>query len=412
MAGLLDTTQAQITPLKGSDIVNLLLIDIAAKIQLTKTEYGLAMERTQTLYKWMQREESQLKGLITDYYPQGSMAIGATISTASTAKDSNEYDIDVIAEIKPKGNVTPADLLTILENSLKGERYSGKLERNKRCVTVFYEGMHLDITPCIRVGANPKEVVIAHWDDKTGEQKWVDANPWGFAEYFKGKMPTTDTAFAETYSARAQFEQGSDNRAFYRKPKALVSLQLLKRWRNLKYESREGRMPPSVMLSRLVSANADVRPNSSLFEELQIQANWVSQVVKSAHEAGKTLHVTNPVYEKDVFTDRWPAGLTAQKVFLEDLQELKRQLAELAAEAPLPKKKAVLEKLFGEKVAGYAVQKLATELGQKSHAGGLLHETKGGNPSLKTLGVPTILSAPTVHTPRNTNFGTVLEEDE
>lgn len=412
MSGLLNTTYAPAAPQKGSDVVNLLLIDIAAKIQLTKTEHDLAMDRAKTLYTWMQRDGSLLKGRISDYYPQGSMAIGATISSASTVKDSNEYDIDVIAEITPWQNLTPAELLTSLEKSLKGERYSGKLERNKRCVTVFYEGMHLDITPCLRAGPNAKEVRIAHWDEKTGEQYWVDANPWGFAHHFKGQMPTTDTAFAEDYSIRAQFEQDNEHREFYRKPKALVSLQLLKRWRNLKYENREGRMPPSVMLSRLVSDRAAPRPQATLFEELQIQAQWIYQAVKNAQSAGQILHVTNPIYEKDVFTDRWPKELKAQQLFLNDLQELLGQFAELAAESSLPKKKVVLEKMFGEKVAAYAVQKLASELGQKSHAGGLLHETKGGNPSLKTLAAPTILSALTTTTPKNTNFGSLLDEDE
>ena len=48
---------------------------------------------THALPDWIDRPGSPLRGLVALMYPQGSMAIGATIARAS---DREEYDIDVI----------------------------------------------------------------------------------------------------------------------------------------------------------------------------------------------------------------------------------------------------------------------------------------------------------------------------
>ncbi len=130
--------------------VDLLLADIAIRIQLTPTDYDKAVERYETINDWLDRPGSPLRGRVVLMYPQGSMAIGATI--ASKLK-TDEFDIDIIAELDLPADTDPDIVLDILFESIRGEpgsRYYGKTERRNRCVTVSYaDGMHLDVTPAI-----------------------------------------------------------------------------------------------------------------------------------------------------------------------------------------------------------------------------------------------------------------------
>ena len=56
--------------------VDLLLADVAIRVQLSRTDYGKAVERYETINEWIEREDSPLKDRVHLFYPQGSMAIG------------------------------------------------------------------------------------------------------------------------------------------------------------------------------------------------------------------------------------------------------------------------------------------------------------------------------------------------
>ena len=101
---------------------------------------------------WIDRPGSPLHGLVALMYPQGSMAIGATIARAS---DREEYDIDVIVALLIARDSDPEVVLDALYHAIRGEpgsRYYDKTTRHTRCVCVTYEdGMHIDLTPAVLV---------------------------------------------------------------------------------------------------------------------------------------------------------------------------------------------------------------------------------------------------------------------
>jgi len=57
------------------DVRDILLTDVAIKIQLSPSLYRLAVERMDTLATWLDREGSELAGLVTLLYAQGSMSV-------------------------------------------------------------------------------------------------------------------------------------------------------------------------------------------------------------------------------------------------------------------------------------------------------------------------------------------------
>ena len=80
-----------------ADPLDILLADVAIRVQLSRTDYNRSVDRYQTINNWIERDGSPLKDRVQLFYPQGSMAIGATI--ASKLK-TDEFDIDVVAQAR------------------------------------------------------------------------------------------------------------------------------------------------------------------------------------------------------------------------------------------------------------------------------------------------------------------------
>ena len=144
-------------------------------------------------------------------------------------------------------------------------------KRRTRCVTVSYrDNMHLDVTPMQRRSGTPEREsrIFHHRAEALHEPgSWHVANPYGFAQWFQGKT-SADQDFAEAYASRTlHYEQiamaTTDSEPVppqapsFRKSKAVIVLQLLKRWRNVQYDTRSGRRPPSIMISKLVADGAN-----------------------------------------------------------------------------------------------------------------------------------------------------------
>src|SRR4051794_25845241 len=182
------------------------------------------------------------------------------------------------------------------------------------------------------------------------------ANPWGFADWFRSQTPSA-LAFDETVLRKAATEPLPDQEGLNDKSLPLLALQLLKRWRNKLYDTRQSRMPPSVMLAYYVG---DLRGNrATLLEELSAQASNLCGIFNALSEMGQLVHVANPRCQQDVLTDRWPADLTEQKVFTRDLKNLLAELAELRGAPTMTECQRILGKLFGERATATVIEEFA-----------------------------------------------------
>ena len=116
-----------------SEHVDLLLADIAIRVQLSRTNYNLAVSRYQAINDWLERDGSLLRGRVRLFYPQGSMAIGATIAARLT---TDYFDIDLIAQLDLPATIAPQLALDLLYWSIRGER----LLRHDRTLHALREG--------------------------------------------------------------------------------------------------------------------------------------------------------------------------------------------------------------------------------------------------------------------------------
>ena len=340
--------------------LDLLLADIAIRIQLSRTDYAKAVQRYESVCQWIERDRSLLSGLVELFYAQGSMAIDATIA----ARGTDEFDIDVVVQLLLAGNVPPKTALDMLYEAIRGEpgsRYYRMTKRRTRCVTVEYEdGMHVDFTPAVRRRGTPdRESWIFHDRPEAPDEppRRLVANPYGFAELYKkctppgGPLVDFYTQRAEEHEralliAEADTEPVPPQQPPLKKSNATIGLQLLKRWRNVQYESRSGRRPPSIMIAKLVADAAN--RTDSLRDELLIQAEHLLREFQGAQSRNRLIHIVNPVCHQDVLTDRWPGTLAEQAVFLQDLTDLVANVKRLHNGCDLGEMKKIMARLFGE----------------------------------------------------------------
>jgi hypothetical protein len=388
-----------------------LLADIAIRVQLSPTDYGKAEARYRTISDYLDRDGSLLQGRVNLVYPQGSMALGATIASRLR---TDEFDIDVIVELALLLGVSPQTALDLLYFSIRGERgsrYHNMVERRTRCVTIHYaDDMHLDLTPAVREAGRLERtsVIFHHRPENPHERSYrLWANPWGFAEWFRSQTPFDD-AFSRAFSQRAALIEGQivmdkaesvpirPQQPAHEKSKAVIVHQLLKRWRNVQYDTRiDQRRPPSVMMAKLIADAAN--GTDTLFQELTVQAEHLRDAIDAAHARGHKVHITNPRCDDDVFTDRWPSTRQDQELFLRDLNRLTAQLNELPRSEP-GRMREIMAELFGEAPTGAVFENYYRQLGQGIATGRSLHVPGTGRVYTSALGAPSAAIATRPHT--------------
>jgi hypothetical protein len=404
--------------------IDILLADIAIRVQLTATDYDKAISRYQTINEWLEREDSRLRGRVRLLYAQGSMAIGATIASKLR---TDEFDIDIIVELDLPPGLAAETILDLLFEAIRGKpgsRYYGMTARRNRCITVSYaDGMHLDLTPAILVPErDPKTSWIFHHKPETPTVPGYQllANPYGFAEWFKAMTPL-DHVFAEAFAKRAFDAERAmlmekaeavpvpPQQAAHRKSTAVITLQLLKRARNVRYDNRRNyRRPPSVMMARLIGDAAN--GTTTLSEEVLHQARHLHGIIEAAHRRGQLVSVVNPRCERDCFTDRWPGSLAEQKLYLDDLADFVGKMAYLqSGECDLDEMQTVMMGLFGENPTGAVFKSFNEELGHRIRTGQSVYRRGSSNLDLAKTGLVIPASGPTVTrtpaTPKHTFYG-------
>ncbi|WP_245495452.1 nucleotidyltransferase domain-containing protein [Rhizobium ruizarguesonis] len=372
--------------------LDVLLTDIAVRIQLTPTDHRLAEGHYHAIHEWLGREESPLAGLVEASYPQGGFAIGAT--TARHA-DNADFDIDAMVQLDKPADTDPEEVLSELHSAIKGKpgsRYWSKTERKSRCVTVLYEGMHLDVTPAVRCWALAERGSFIFHSKRVAdgyEKDRLIADPWGFSEWFNSRTPA-DAAFGQFFERRSlDFERLIARKAdaepvpaqapAYRKSKAVIALQLIKRWRNLAYDARHAslRLPPSVVLAHSVALNAN--QTRSLSDELLHQIERLILALEAAERRGAVYEALNPACEPyDKLTDRWPENVTTQRMFIDELRAFAIDIERLKRGLPLPEMRKTLEKLFGEQPAQDSIREFMDRQVADDRAGRAMHSAGTG----------------------------------
>lgn len=284
------------------------------------------------------------------------------------------------------------------------------MKRQTRCITIYYaDGMHLDITPALRdIGLPERQGVIAHSKGPLArlDDTFVAMNAYGFVDWYGERTPEEINVVREfdrrwrdfdtKYRADAEVDEVPDQTEFVVKNTATLSLQLVKRYRNIRYADYGGRVPPSVMLSYFAGSAA--KPNTGLTDMLIRLCRLMIEAIRGASMQQQLLMVANPRYNRDVFTDRWPARITQQDEFAGYLDELVTGLERAKyGRFTAWDLNQWLRRMFGERVVTAAADRLADELGDAVREASHSYTTKGGIilPAVAGIAAPAVARAAT-----------------
>jgi hypothetical protein len=337
-----------------------LLADVAEKIQLNSRAYERAVDRYNRIAAFLSSVVSGIADRSPIIYPQGSFRVQTTISAH---EDDEDYDIDLVLELVVPDFSDPDQVLQLIANAMdrgQGILQFSKCVKKNRCVTIEYSDMHLDITPAVLLDAsNPRVVQI--FDRHPDRPDHPIANPEGFAQWFEQRVLPLE--ILQKRGVQAHTAPVPDQKPMEQKPIRLLSIQLLKRYRDLASDRRSYNRCPSVLLSKLA---AEAPSDAGLFDDLRRAAIHLAASISQIPP-----HVPNPRCDRDILSDRWPENAHDRDQFARDLRYLNARLGELEEQGSQVEKKRILEELFGERPARRAFEAAAKRVGEKSATGDL-----------------------------------------
>jgi hypothetical protein len=367
-----------------------LLMDVARRIQLSKTKHEIAETNFRALCQHVNRECSPLQGKVVECYPSGSFATGTAIASR-VAK--NQHDVDVVIELDVAPHSPPNVTLSLLFEAINGDpdsRYHGRVKQNSRCITVKYtDGTTVDLMPIARLPGQPERAGnLFHHKKESGESYHKPVNPWGFAKEFNARVEV-DPDFYKSFMGRrllvdgvlekAETQPMPDHFPAEEKSPRVVALQLIKRNRDIAFREtarRDMRKPPSVVLAAIAMDAGPVA--TSLIDEVINVATAIRAKLCEKTGPRRTILVRNPAYPPDVFTDRWPENEQAQDLFDADLRRLIVELYRLRNEdLSMSEKSDILKRLFGETAASYAIDSNLDARRHEMEAGQLKAGSRG-----------------------------------
>lgn len=363
-----------------------ILFRICAELQLDETRYDLATQSYKSAGKWLDAPGTLVAQYRPAIYPQGSMALNTTVKP----QKGDEFDLDFVCEFnvdyRSVGN--PIILLDLLEKRLReNEAYKSMVERKNRCIRLNYaRQFYMDILPACHDPHNGGTCIFVP-DRKLAS--WKASNPKGYVSWFEGRTVVRlvrKGIFADSEPIPPQ-------QAVSEKPPLKLVVQLLKRWRDMRYASNQGLAPISIVLTTLAAQTyrGEVTISGAMDTILAAIVDAINAVWP------KRLVVLNPSNNDEDLSERWDTDRGAYEVFALSLRELRSEWQQLRAESGLQNVTRTLQRLFGDELARGVVRKQA-EFIEAARAKQMLGTKKqSGIVSLAASASPAIL--------RNTFYG-------
>lgn len=406
------------------------LLDIVTAIELSNHDRQVAENRYRRLKQHLERPSSPfapyLSGEDAHIYPQGSMAIGATVVNGTS---HDRFDLDALVETSKVNGMSADEVLDKLFEALKDFPDATEVIRCTRCVQIRFAFMHMDVTVLDPTTGQRIDRAgdIFHSPDE-GEGYRVPANPFGFSGWFRSVVEPGSEVLLEEVTKRRSLNGVSRLMKTERELLAeaeqhdlppmippsvdseqVLALKLLKRYLGLTYEDRDVRRPPSIYLTKL-SADVGLSPYG-LFSQLTALAIKVKTEMHTHLNVGAKPDERNPSYEDDRLNDRWPTTAEDMRILSQDMSHLISKL-EAAKTAEFKDVTKIFSELFGEKISERSVNAYldrSTKADGQSGGGVYIREAAVFAPATAVVAPVVVKSVSRV--PEH-NFHSCVEEEE
>jgi hypothetical protein len=356
-----------------------LLLQVCEELQLTQTRYDLAVSRYEAANRLLEAKNSPFREFRPRIYPQGSMALGTTNKPVD-----GPHDLDFVLQLDaPHWQWKPLALMLVLYEFFKSnDKYRDMATLKNRVVRLTYaDDFYMDILPaytdvlsggtCILV-PDRELVALCH------------SNPEGYISWFRNRALSRRRLLLEKAKPVPPQQEAIE------KEPLQLSVQLLKRWRDLAFESEE-LAPISIVLTTLAGMHYCGEESAS--EALSTILAGIVSSIDRADLNGQRIEVRNPGNQLEDFGERWDARPAAYSAFKQGIRRLQRDWAAIVNGRRDTNKE--LERLFGEYVRTVLVKQ----------AQRLQEARKAGQLAVTSTGLITGLSSGLTRIPQNTFHG-------
>jgi hypothetical protein len=324
-----------------------LLLRICMSLQITATQHKAAEDHYNAIGAWLADPNSGLFRFRPKIYSQGSFRIGTTVKP----RKREEYDVDLVCELRADSRLfpNPVALLNLIESRLREHGdYATRLERKNRCLRVMYANdFYLDILPaCPDPNGQGTCLVVPDRNARC----WKASNPKGYASWFE--TATEKRMVKAALEPLPEFEN--------MKPPLNYAVQLIKRWRDVFYETQPDLAPISIVLTTL--AGHHYAGESNVAPAL---TGILNRIVAAIPENGPRLAVLNPSNLKEDLSERWNLNPRSYSAFVTGMNSFLRVWTTIIGGRGIPEVTAALNSLFGENLTRRVVEEQADAL-QKS----------------------------------------------
>ena len=360
--------------------IDKMLRKIAKEIEISKTEYEKAVKSYNAVGTFIDNNIPQYDIKVV---PQGSFRLGTVIKPIT---DEDEYDIDLVAIIDHKF-LSAKELKNIVGDALKSsDRYSEKLVEGKRCWTIEYSESskyHMDILPTMMSDtySTNKELTMTHKEDEKSDYEFRQTNPEAYYDWFVERMEEERKRLKEEYAIRNKLEI-VDVPEYEIKTTLQVAIQILKRYRDIKFKETPDIKPISIILTTLMAKVYTGK--ESVYELIEkFSKEYMMHIEKD--ENGNII-IRNPVNENENFADKWPKYPERRKAFFKFMTELEEDLVtnRILLEGNIREQADFYKKLFGENMVNRAYENIANETRSEREKANIYIKENGNITSQKT----------------------------
>lgn len=357
------------TGLAADKELTLILEFIAAALQITQSQYERASGAYDGVTKRLGEEGSPLEAYDPLLFPQGSLRLRTTVKPLS----STEFDLDVVCLLKMSGGVTPGEVYDLVWDRMWTDRtYRPLMERMPRCIRLNYAAesrFHLDIVPAIPDTDKGHTFIKIPERPSPKLSTWRTSNPKGYAFWFERQA-----VYLEKY-ARAQIEPLPAHERAVEKPALSKAVQLLKRWRDVRFKDDMPLAPSSIILTTLGAEQYNSEPTCC-----DALTNILEGLVVFSRSNRRDIR--NPANPEECISEKWLKDERTYRAFCDRVVEFRDKWQKVLETARSPVKgmgdvTKQLQELFGEPVIG-AVKKAEERMAAAREGQSLYMEKKTG----------------------------------
>ena len=360
--------------------IDKMLRKIAKEIEISKTEYEKAVKSYNAVGTFIDNNIPQYDIKVV---PQGSFRLGTVIKPIT---DKDEYDIDLVAIIDHKF-LNAKELKNIVGDALKSsDRYSEKLVEGKRCWTIEYSESskyHMDILPTMMSDtySTNKELTMTHKEDEKSDYEFRQTNPEAYYDWFVERMEEERKRLKEEYAVRNKLEI-VDVPEYEIKTTLQVAIQILKRYRDIKFKETPDIKPISIILTTLMAKVYTGKEN--VYELIEkFSKEYMMHIEK---DKNGNIIIKNPVNENENFADKWPKYPERREAFFKFMTELEQDLVinKILLEGNIREQADFYKKLFGENMVNRVYENIANETRSEREKANIYLKENGNITSQKT----------------------------